>query len=162
MRGNFRSIRLVLAAALVAAGTACSGDGGTAPPDPDPPVVGSWRADTGCQPPCAFALRADDDPDLILDLLSIFGGELRVVVTRTRFELVFDPVVGAQTLEIRGDLEIRPSQLVVTDGGDTEVIEYAVQDDRLELRFMEVTSMFDLDGDGEGDPARLGAVLLRQ
>lgn len=162
MRGNFRSIGLTLAAALVVAATACSGDDGTTPPGEDPPVVGRWRADTSCQPPCSFALRAVDDPDLSLDLLSIFGGALRVVVTRARFELVFNPVVGAQTLEIRGDLEIRPTQLVVTDGADTEIIEYTVQGDQLELRFTEETSMFDLDGDGAADPARLGAVLLRE
>lgn len=151
--------RLVLATLLLAsAATAACGDG-SGPDDRVPAeLVGEWRADAGCAPPCTFTLTWKQDPRARLDAISL-GMALRMEIEaagRFRFGDV-------SNLPPAGEVRVEGSKLIVTDAdGVVDTIDYRFEGSALRLDFRREFRVVSFNADTVRDASTAAAVFVRR
>jgi hypothetical protein len=151
--------RRILATLLVAfTGSAGCGDG-SGPEDRIPAeLVGEWRADAGCAPPCRFTLTWKQDPRAQLDAITL-GMALRMEIEASgRF--VFGDV---SSLPPAGRLAVEGSALVVTDAdGVVDTVDYRFEGAALRLDFRREFRVVSFNADTVRDASTAAAVFVRR
>ncbi|NJD09147.1 MAG: hypothetical protein FIB01_01480 [Gemmatimonadetes bacterium] len=121
-------------------------------------LVGEWHADAACAPPCSFTLTWKENPQAVLDAISL-GMALRMEIGASgRFR--FGDVTA---LPPAGTVRVAGSELVVTDAaGVVDTIAYRLEGSALRLEFRREFTVVDFNADGRKDPSSARAVFQRR
>jgi hypothetical protein len=150
--------KLIRAGLLAAAAAGCGGDA-TGPAVSLPAsLVGEWRADVGCAPPCSFTLTWKANPQAKLDAITL-GMALRMEIeSNGRFR--FGDVTA---MPPAGRARVAGQQLVVTDAeGVVDTIAYRFEGVALRLDFSRDFVVLDFNADGTRDASTAAAVFVRR
>lgn len=151
--------RLICALACWILAAGCGDSSGPDAGIPDE-LVGRWRADAACAPPCAFTLTWTANPQARLDAIATLGIALDMDIGADgRFVFAFSP----GTVPPAGKVRVSGQRLVVTDAdGAVDTIAYRFEGSALRLDFQRQFVVLDFDANGQPDPSTAAAVFLRR
>lgn len=153
-------MRYFVAALALACTTAACGD--TAGPAAviSEELAGTWEAAEHCLPECGFTLQRLDNPADSVNFVSSLQQTFTFTLTTSgRFGLTAPG--GGST--IRGEAYTEGSMMIFRDqAGAQDTADYALAGAYLALTFRSITSSFDFDGDGVGDPSIVRARFEKQ
>jgi hypothetical protein len=153
-------MRKLAIAGLLAAAAWSAGCGDASGPEAEIPgaLVGEWRADAGCAPPCSFTLTWKQNPQASLDAISL-GMALRMEIEAgSRFQ--FGDV---SNMPPAGTVRVVGAQLIVTDAeGVKDTIDYHFEGAALHLGFRREFRVVSFNGDTVRDASTAAGVFVRR
>jgi len=151
-------MRKLITAALLACALCACGDSSGPVADIPAQLVGEWRADAACVPPCSFTLTWKSDPRASLDAISL-GMALRMEIEKSgRF--VFGDV---SAMPPAGQLRVVGQQLIITDShGVVDTVTYRFEGTALRLDFRREFTVLDFNADGVKDASTAAGVFVRR